>query len=543
MAVVNAAQATVKTVADPNASFESLKPLWNKCRAVCSGERYVKDFDGTIDTLRFSNLLIPFSPSMDQKQYDFYKAEAELPGIVAQFSKMLVGGLLRKQPVLSLPDNVPSEAQNWIMNEFGKDDSPLASFLDSALWEEVQTSRAWIFVDYPTIKNPETLTRQDIAKYKPYPILVQAESVINWRIATDELGRNILNRVIVRGFKEKYETNEFHPDLIEVVYVHELDESGYYQIRVFERKDIATDVPVVAGQIVKQPGKYKVAFELADTITNIMANDKRLKMIPAWPLNGSIDAIEPMLSPIIDKEISLYNKMSRRNHLLYGASTYTPYIASDMSDDDFDEIVSGGLGTWIRLRQGDTAGVLDTPTAALQDMDRAIGAAIEEMAKMGIRMLTPETAQSGVALEIRNAAQTAQLGTLNNKISNIMRQVIAFMINWRYDLELKPADVEFSLSADFNPIPLGADWLRLATEWYQQGLIPRSVWLDMLKQNDMISPDYNDVEGQQEITADSMINLDRQANLAYAEQIAAQKLNLTDDKDDDNVEVGEQNGR
>jgi hypothetical protein len=149
--------------------------------------------------------------------------------------------------------------------------------------------------------------------------------------------------------------------------------------------------------------------------------------------------------------------------------------------------------------------VLETPTAALQDMDRAIAASIEEIAKLGIRMLSPETEQSGVALEIRNAAQTAQLGTLNNKVSNIMGQVMVFMLNWRYDLELKVSDIEFSLSADFDPVPIGADWLRLATEWYQQGLIPRSIWLVLLKQNDMIPPDYDDEAALQEIAADTTI--------------------------------------
>ena len=519
---VNAAQASVKTVADPNASYESLKPLWNKSRAVCSGERFVKEFDGTVDTLSFSNLLIPFSPSMSQKQYDFYKAEAELPGIVAQFSKMLVGGLLRKQPALTLPEDAPADAQNWIMNEFGKDDSPLASFLDAALWEEVQTSRAWIFVDYPDVKDAENLSKEDLAKYKPYPILVQAESVINWRVRADTYGRIILDRVIVRGYTEEFINNEFHPDMVETVWVHELDESGNYQIRIFKREDKSTNVPVIAGQVQKQPSTNKNTFVLKDTLVNIRANGERLKMIPAWPLNGSVDAIEPMLSPIIDKEIALYNKMSRRNHLLYGAATYTPWVASDMPDEDFESIVDSGLGSWIRLRQGDTAGILDTPTEALQDMDRAIAAAIEEMAKMGIRMLTPETAQSGVALEIRNAAQTAQLGTLNNKISNIMRQIICFMINWKYDLQYRPSDIDFSLSADFNPIPLGADWLRLATEWYQQGLIPRSVWLEMLKQNDLISPDYDDEEGKNEINGDQMIQSNSPQNDAFAKQMQEQ---------------------
>jgi hypothetical protein len=129
-------------------------------------------------------------------------------------------------------------------------------------------------------------------------------------------------------------------------------------------------------------------------------------------------------------------------------------------------------------------------------------------------MLTPESAQSGVALEIRNAAQTAQLGTLNVKVSNQLAGIITFMLNWRYDLQLKNSDIFFELSADFNPAPLGADWLRLATEWYQGGLIPRSTWLQMLTQNDMLSPDYDDEAGQEEITQDNITN--PQSNVDYS---------------------------
>jgi hypothetical protein len=176
-----------------------------------------------------------------------------------------------------------------------------------------------------------------------------------------------------------------------------------------------------------------------------------------------------------------------------------------MEKAEFDEIVNSGLGTWIQVGQEDSVEVLETPTAALEDMEASIASAIEEMARLGIRLLAAETDQSGIALEIRNAAQTAQLGTLNVKISNQFADIIAFMLNWRYDREYTSSDVEFTLSADFNPTPLGADWLRLCTEWYQTGLIPRSVWLQILKQNDIISPDYDDDEGQQEVNDDELI--------------------------------------
>jgi hypothetical protein len=76
------------------------------------------------------------------------------------------------------------------------------------------------------------------------------------------------------------------------------------------------------------------------------------------------------------------------------------------------------------------------------------------------------------------------------------------MINWRYDLELTDGDVVFNLSSDFDTVGLGADWLRLITEWYQDGLIPRSIWLSILKKNDIAPSDYDDEKGVEEINSD-----------------------------------------
>jgi hypothetical protein len=505
---VNASTAAVKTVADANASYESLRPLWVKSRAACRGERFVKDYDRILSSTMGGNLLIPFSPSMTQDQYDFFRAEAEWPGITSQFAKMLVGGLLRKQPTLNLPDSmdktIKEEAQKWIINDFGKDDSPLTSFMDEALWEEVQTSRAWIFVDYPQTA-PDMLP-EEAKKIKPYPVLHMAEAIVNWKTSTDATGKTVLERVHVRGYSEEYDNDqyEFHPRLVETVWVHELIE-GCYQVRIYKVKADAVEVPVQNGD--KQIDVDNSAvFELEDTIP-VLYNGEPLDTIPAWPLNGNIEAGEPLLTAIVDKEVSLYNKLSRRNHLLYGAATYTPVIIdSELTDAQFEDIVESGLGTWIHLKGPQAkAEALKTPTEALKDFDLAIKATIEEMAKLGIRMLTPETDQSGVALEIRNAAQTAQLGSLNNKICNTMKQIIAFMINWRYDLELTAGDIDFCLSTDFNPMPVGDEWLRLATEWYQAGLIPRSAWLSLLKHNEMLAPDYDDEEGQKEINEDEFV--------------------------------------
>jgi hypothetical protein len=495
----------VKGVGDPTEDYNEMLPVWSHCRAMTTGERAVKKLDAVIDVINFSNILIPFSSSMSQTQYNFYKAEAELPGIVAQFSKMLVGGLLRKKPALTLPPSVPKDAKEWIDNQFNKDGGSLVSFLELALDEEVKTSRAWVYIDHPTVTSEmaDKMTGEELLEFRPFPVLWEAEQIINCQVGKDMHGNEALIQVLVRGTTDVFEDGEFHAKIQETIWVHEIFEGSYrvqeyrMPVPVEDKSDSDKRVAVEAA------GEYEL-HEIYDTFT---INNKKLTFIPAWPLNGQIKITEPVLAALVDKEKALYNKVSRRNHLLYGASTYTPVVHSDMEETKFDEIVAAGLGSWLHIGVEDKISVLDTPTAALSDMETAISGAIEELARLGIRMMSPETAQSGVALEIRNAAQTAQLGILNTKISETMRSIIAFMLSWRYNMDVKASEVEFTLSADFNPLPLGADWLRLLTEWYEQGLLPRSIWLLSLKHNDMIPAAYDDEQGYQEMKGDKFMDM------------------------------------
>jgi hypothetical protein len=44
------------------------------------------------------------------------------------------------------------------------------------------------------------------------------------------------------------------------------------------------------------------------------------------------------------------------------------------------------------------------------------------------------------------------------------------------------------------------------------------VWVNLLKQNELLEPDYDDEKGRQEITAD--IAMSMQLNSAYADQVS-----------------------
>ena len=514
--------ADLRKLQTPNPEYSQLVPVWKKCRVVVSGQRAVLSHDLTVN--HKDNLLVAFSPSMSQEQFNFFKAEAELPGIGSQFVKLLVGGLLRKPPVITYSDKVPENAKDWISNNIGVDGTSLVTFLDNILSEELVTSRAWVYVEYPDIDKSvaDTMDKTQWDEVKPYPIKWLAEQVINWQTQIIN-GTKKLTRVVVRGIVEKYEKEEdIHPQLIDTIWVHELIQ-GYYQIRTFESKQTSevTEAPVQIGELNKVNtsiiANKQVDAETFDEVkrTIPMMHGERMSSIPAWPLNGSIEVIEPELSTILDKEIALYNKISRRNHLLYGAATYTPWVATDMQQTDFDTIVAQGLGTWIKLNQGDTIGALTTPTDALTDLDTAIKAGLDELAKLGVRMLANEDhEQSGVALQLRSASQTAYIGSLNTKISAVLRDVILHLFKRRFDLDLTVKDVKFDLCSDFDTLPLGAEWIKLMGEYYEKNFIPRTAWLALLKANDLLPADYNDEEAKTEIDKDELTtaNLSQQEN-------------------------------
>jgi hypothetical protein len=510
MALVKTAANTFKRgVETPSASYMSMKPLWKKARAVLQGEAHSKAHDEYVER-DYSNLLLPFSPSMTQQQYDFYKSEAELPGLTTQYARVLISALLRKQSQLTLPEELGEDAYDWITKDMTLDGASLFNFLDSAIWEELQTSRAWVYIDRPTVSDSELemMSPEERMTISPYPVLIKAENVINVQVKTHPVTRiKTLTRWVTRYITEEYDNdNPWHPNYIDTVCDHYLDEEGMLVLDYYRKESGSHQVSAINGVIEQEyEDSADGGFVLYDTVYP-MKFGQRLQRIPAFPLNGQIEPIEPVLMPLIDREVSLYNKVSRRNHLLYGAATYTPVVQSDMTDEEFEELVNAGLGTWLRVRKDESITVLETPTGALADMDRAIEATVAEMAKMGIRMLSPEQAASGVALEIRNASQTAQLGTMNAKISGSMQEILAFMINWKYDTDYTGNDVQFQLSSDFAATVGGEGAMRLVSEWYQSGIISRETWVNIAKYNDFLPADYNDDEAIESIQTDPLVN-------------------------------------
>lgn len=489
------------SIGSPTYEYESMLRHWRRCRAVLNGELHAKEHDSELDLINFSNLLVPFSPGMNPVMYKWYLAEAQLPGLVSQYMKVLVGGLLRKEPTIKLPDNIDPSALDWLRDYFTSDNKSIVSFLNEAITEELTTSRCWVSVDFPDLEEGEE-------GGLPFPVLWKAEDVINWQVSSKG-GRTRLRRVVLRYVTHEYSSSPYHADLVPTVADHYLDEQGNYQVQLYQQST-TNDLSLANGEFTF--GSL-TGFSMIDNSSWEPVGPPRqpkiagepMKILPIFPLNGDYRLTPPMLSALVDKEVALYNKVSRRNHLLFGASTFTPVIFSNMQTEEFEKLARQGLGTWMRLSPEDRIDVFRSPSESLSDYEIAIAKDTEELSQLGIRILSPEAGESGVSLEIRNSTQLAQLGLLNTRLSQTMKAIIALMLSWALKTEVPTSEVDFELSADFDPTPLGGDWMRMVTEWYQSRLVPRSLWLKVAKMHDIIPPDYDDEEGVEEIGQDPLV--------------------------------------
>ena len=491
-------------IGTPNGKYESLERVYKRNRAIMSGEDYVKAYDASVSNP--NGLLLPFSDTMTQQQYDFYKREATYPGFVEQYARILIGGLLRKEPTLVMSDEIDEEVQeeirSWIMNRFSHDNGSLIGFLDTALTEEFTTSRAWVCVNYPS----EEIANE--GSVKPYPILLEGESIINWQTEFNEsTGLLELSWLVVRGFTEIERTDDYqgrgfdasayHPNVVETVWLHEIDEEGYYVIRQFLREsDTISTVYATAGHLNTDTKDTTQDWVEIRTENNILRRGERLDFIPIYPLNGEVEPIDPMLSNIMKREIGLYNLYGRRNHLTYASSVMTPVLSGRFNEQDIQAISDAGIGTLWFLPEGGRAEILSAPTEALSHQETAIQNTIEDMAKMGMRIISQEirSHQSGVALDIRNAPQTAQLSTFSVKISSQISKIIRTMVRWRYDIDYPDDALQFNLCSEFQTGPQGLEWARLMFEMYMANAIPQEVFTEFLRKNDLVAGDFRDDE-------------------------------------------------
>ena len=448
----------------PSNEYNNWVDEWKRSLAVVSGDAAVKRYDDGENPVK---ILAPLSLDMDPMLYTYYKQRGELPGYASSQRRTVVGALLRKKVGITLPEGFDKaeEAKDWITNNLHIGGGTLMSLMKDAFEDDLITANTWLHLDMNQNKEP-------VVEVLP------AEAVISVVVgAHPRKGFGNLVKVVVRK-QEVDEDNSYYYRY----QIHEINADGNYQVRIYRdgEDDIVEETvePIIPTYVVDG---NKVPFQ----------------EILVFPVDGTPSIQNPFLGDFVTREISLYNLLTARNHLLIMSGSLTPIITGNVNPDSEATIKGSGLGSVWTLPDGANIKILETPTGSLSAFDSAIESTRTDLRNLGARQLMKDSRTSGVAAEIQNSPYSATLSSLSRTYSNTLRKLIAYAVNWKYRTNFSVSEFDVQLSNDLSRSAIGDNAVATVTAAYNINKLPRDVWVQVLKDNSIIPQDYDD-EGFEE---------------------------------------------
>ena len=448
-------------VAKAHEEYFAYAPLWLRYRACLGGQEAVKLHDRLYPDIRILQLYRRGISTEDQR---FYASRAYWPAIVSTYAQVLERALLRSAPLIQLPPALEPERE-WLEQQIGENGESLADFLSKMISSELTSSRAWV--------------RTSLAEGGEYPFaeVIPAERVIDWRTAMVDGRERLVQVRIVRTVSEfNFET--FDEEFEDVIEVHELVE-GRYQIRVYRGATSTTTA-----------GLNSSSYQLSETLTNISGQSGPIDFLPIFPVNGSIDPVQPLLSHLCNIEIDTYNLSTRLENLFSAASMPTVVVkdsnlATQTSRDD-QIALERGYGSFVYVNSEASVEFLAAPVDAISHFQAEIQSKYELLAKLGIRMLSSEggTNQSGDALRIRNNFSQITLSYLSMLFSRATKRLITELMAWR-GLSFDPNDIDVTLSSSMSR-DLEIETLAFIRDLAEQGSISDEALDRLLKDANLI---------------------------------------------------------
>ena len=451
-------------IKQPSDKYSFWEPTWSKARAVVEGDAAVKQFD---DNLRNdgSNLLVPFSNAMSALSYKHYKQTAELPGFTSSQRRTVTAALLRKQVGFTLPDGVnQEELTDFINNELYLGTGSFMSLVRDAVHDDLITANAWLLLDW------NELTQNPVVEVLPATSVISSTTGLHPTLGYGNLISVVVRKQDVRVVDEKDEKYYTYQE-------HRINEQGYYEVNTYEEREEelvrTNEEPVVPRRVIE-------------------GVETPLDQIPLYPLDGSPEIHNPFLGDFVTREIALYNLQAARNHLLILSSALTPVLTGNISDKAKQSIKDRGLGAVWYLPAEAEVKILETPTAALKDLNSSIEATRQDLIQLGARQLNRDSRASGVAIDLTNSPYTASLSALSRVYSNTLRKVVRDAVNWKTKSNYALSDFNVELSSDLSRSATGQDAVQTVVQLFLAGQLPRTELIQVLKDNSIISSDYVD---------------------------------------------------
>ncbi len=445
----------MKIAASASATLEFAHPdygvalaEWQTVDDVCSGPTCVKSRGA---------VYLPKLGGQTPEEYDAYRKRAVMFNVTKRTRQALSGLLLRKQPIIALPDG--DAATQPLLADVTMTGMSLIQWVKHVSTAVVSTGRIVSVIDYSS-----DLTRPYIATYR-------ATDVLNWATSL-VAGRRVLSLLIVReteeileGFKvekrERYRSYRLLDGHVIYRTWTENDEKG---------SEGATDQPMTR-------------------------RGKSLPRIPAVFHNASHlgpEIGEVPLYDLADINLSHYRTSADLETGRHIAGLPTPWATG--VDDDKTELTLGTTKLLTCSSPEAKFGFLEFSGAGLGELTKAMEEKERQMAVLGARLLfdAKKDAESFDTVRLRAASEGAALGNIAGHLTVTTSEALQWFYWWQGN-QSEPTDIQATclINQDFVDAQMDAATLQALVSSFQQNAISFETFFYQLQRGEVYADGWD----------------------------------------------------
>lgn len=466
---------------------------WKLIRDAASGE---KDVKAERDTY------LPQFDGMDDDEYNAYLEKATYYNFTGRTMEALKGTIFRRRIKVK---NLPEPATEEDLDAVSRSGVSLNIFAKFVSRELLTIGRVGVLVDMP---------RRETTEPKPYLCSYIGENILDWETTTDETGREVLSRVVLREFSLQKNAFNFsetpQASLVNKSAVGAAPTPARGYIASYRVLTLEPRAPYMKPVYVQR--YYSAPNENAD-ITPAYFQYASVPVVKGAPLyeipfqffgalSGCPTIEKPPMIDIARLNISHYRSYAHLEHGRFYTGFPIYYVEVGQGQDG-GEYEIGPSRVW-ETPTGAKPGLIEFNGHGLKFLENALSHKEAQAASLGGRMigvLTNSTTESSDALKMKDRNEQSILLDVSQMLDFGFTRVIRWWAYMRGVAKEDLTELEIVFNKDFLLDAAGSREFRAIHAMYKDGLIPVQVLYDYLSAHEVI-PDDMELEDFQKLIDD-----------------------------------------
>lgn len=412
------------------------------------------------DAVKYGGYLPQLAGHKDRKDLaSAYRERAVFVNFSERTLQAMVGAIFRKEGGVKVPSKYEPRLSN--INNAG---DQLYNFAKKVTREVIAFGRFGILVDAGSSDSDDPLDRL------PYMAGYAAQYIINWR-TTIVYGKPVLNQVVL--LEDHEEPVEFGSVSRPRYRVLELDESGFYRIRVIDN--------------------YNDTWSVIEEVYPTDSRRRKLSYIPfifVGPYDLSPNVSKSPIADLVDVNLSHYRTSADLEQGRFFTSQPTPIISgvNEADQENYADMSIGSGNVWL-LPPATTASLLEFKGDGLGSLERALAEKERQMAQLGARLLAEpkRTAEAAETVRLRHTSETSTLASIARTVADGIKTAMETSCQWA-GIDTTKDKIEFELNQDFIDNTMEPTMLAQLIGAWQAGAMPLADLYWNLQRGEMVRP-------------------------------------------------------